>query len=734
MTKCMEGYDHTSEEAAKAAEMIRRLWMILGEAAVDIQFICRTAIPSTNTRRIFDIAVAIRDFDELTQLEPKMKQDGFVYHREIEKEGQRCVIAYKATDDIYTGCIHIMKIGGNAWQTAILLRDYLNSSIDAAREYEAEKPELADAFEQDDKDDGEGKAACIRKLTQEARIWEGLNRRFIQIKPILKGWSEDKKYCVTAEDGTKYLLRISSSERYEHRKKLFDLMMQVSALDVPMCQPIEFGALTDGVYALHSWIEGEDLSTAISDLFETEQYMLGIKSGEILRKIHTIPAPEAQEDWAVRFGRKTDLKIEKYHECAVHFDGDTRVLAYLKENRCLLQNRPQCLQHGDYHVGNMMLEDGELRIIDFDRYDFGDPWEEFNRISWCAQASPCFATGQLRGYFGGDPPLAFFKLLAFYLGSNMLSSLPWAIPFGAEEVTNMLNQVKDVMSWYDRMPDPVPAWYRRDIYIQTLDSIPFRLKAPFDFSFIGRYGRVFKVFDGQDGGNICFGTEQNGKRYFVKFAGAPQAGYTGEPKDAVARLRASVPVYQALGGHSTVIRFIESEAIGGGYATVFEWTDAVGIGRMYPKDHKRFMALPVEKKLRVFHEILKFHEFACDHGYVAIDFYDGSIMYDFEQEKTVICDIDFYQTIPYFGAMGLWGSSRFVSPEECKPGEKMDERTTVYTMGQTAFCLFTDSNHAPEAWPLSTGRYAVVKRAISDDRSCRPQSLRQLAEEWEREK
>jgi aminoglycoside phosphotransferase (APT) family kinase protein len=32
----------------------------------------------------------------------------------------------------------------------------------------------------------------------------------------------------------------------------------------------------------------------------------------------------------------------------------------------------------------MMLTDAEtdpkIVIIDFDRYDFGDPWEEFNRI------------------------------------------------------------------------------------------------------------------------------------------------------------------------------------------------------------------------------------------------------------------------------------------------------------------------------------------------------------------
>ena len=104
--------------------------------------------------------------------------------------------------------------------------------------------------------------------------------------------------------------------------------------------------------------------------------------------------------------------------------------------------------------------------------------------------------------------------------------------------------------------------------------MPYKLKSPFDFSFISKYGKVFKVFDDQDGGNVCFGTEKNGKRYFVKFAGAPQARYDGKIEDAIARLKASVKVYQDIGKHPSLIRFISTEEIGGGFAVIFEWTDA----------------------------------------------------------------------------------------------------------------------------------------------------------------
>ena len=41
-------------------------------------------------------------------------------------------------------------------------------------------------------------------------------------------------------------------------------------------------------------------------------------------------------------------------------------------------------------------EDGKLKILgDFDRYDIGDPWEEFNGIDFLRQICPAFARGQV---------------------------------------------------------------------------------------------------------------------------------------------------------------------------------------------------------------------------------------------------------------------------------------------------------------------------------------------------
>ncbi len=277
---------------------------------------------------------------------------------------------------------------------------------------------------------------------------------------IEKGWSGDKKYCALDAGGKKYLLRISPMELYDRKKKEYDLMCQVASLGIPMCLPIEFGISEDGVYSMQSWIDGTDAENEAKNLTENEQYSYGFEAGQVLKKIHSIPAPSDMEDWEVFFNRKIDRKLKMYENCPIKYENGKAFIEYINNHRHLLKGRPRTYQHGDYHVGNMMIgKDGKLYIIDFNRCDFGDPWEEFNRIVWCAQAMPLFATGMVNGYFDSKVPIEFWELLALYICSNTLSSIPWAIPFGEKEIDVMLKQANDILLWYDNMQKVIPIWY-----------------------------------------------------------------------------------------------------------------------------------------------------------------------------------------------------------------------------------------------------------------------------------
>lgn len=589
---------------------------------------------------------------------------------------------------------------------------------------------------------------------------------------IPRGWSGDKKYKITAADGTKYLLRVTPKEtsgsldddslgrrEYTKQQHMFQIQQSVAALGVPMCRPVACGRCEQGFYNIQTWVEGRDAEEVIPLLSDAEQYACGLEAGRILKVIHSVPAPEEQPDWETRFNAKMDRKIQMYHQCSLKFDGADDLIAYIEANRSLLKGRPQCFQHGDYHIGNMMIEKDKLVIIDFDRYDFGDPWEEFNRIVWCAQCSPLFASGMVNGYFDGDVPMEFWKLLALYISSNMLSSVAWAVSFGEEEIQTMRKQAQDVLNWYDHMKNPVPSWYSRGYYLQYMDGLPYKMKAPFDFGFVQEYGKVFKVYDDQDSGNICFGVcgerksgpallpENKGERYFVKFAGAPTERYEGTPGEAVERLKDTLPIYRDL-RHPSLIELVDAREAAGGFAMVFKWAEGDCMGRMYPAQHQRFMNMPSEDRLQVFRDVAVFLEYVNSRGYVAIDFYDGSVLYDPDGQgepaapdrnaestrrgRTTICDIDFFSKKPYFNTMGrMWGSSSFMSPEEFTLGAEIDEITNVYTAGAFAFALFGGYRREAGTWTLGQASFEVARRAVSEDRGSRQQSLRQLLQEWE---
>ncbi len=288
-----------------------------------------------------------------------------------------------------------------------------------------------------------------------------LYEQIIAREPIEKGWSGDQKFRASTPQGV-FLLRISPAERFRRRQHAHEHAVQAYQLGVSMPQPLEFGECPEGIYTVESFVEGTDGEQYIPTLPEKEQYAYGLDAGKALQKLHSLPAPADAPDWEKRFNAKIDRKLAMYEECPLRYENDGPILSYLADNRHLLKNRPQSYQHGDYHIGNMLIDtQGKLTVIDFDRDDYGDPWEEFNRIVWCAQKAPAFACGMVDGYFDGCVPMEFWQLLCLYICSNTLSSLPWAIPFGEGEVEIMKAQNRDILDWYENMTKAVPGWYRK---------------------------------------------------------------------------------------------------------------------------------------------------------------------------------------------------------------------------------------------------------------------------------
>ncbi|AWI03581.1 aminoglycoside phosphotransferase family protein [Clostridium drakei] len=289
-----------------------------------------------------------------------------------------------------------------------------------------------------------------------------ISNTWIKIKKIEYGWSSDEKYYIEDNKNMKYLLRISTVDTYEQKKKEFEIIKKFNTLDFQMSRAIEFGYFNEhkNVYMLLSWIEGYSLEEKLHSLPEIEQYRLGLYSGEILKQIHSIPV-EPQDVPSVNKICKKLLQLQRYEDSSVRIPNDETAIAFVKNNIDMLCKSAPVYEHGDFHVGNLIYTpDKTIGVIDFNRLECGDKYEEFYKIqSFDVEHSIAFSVGEIQGYFNGEPPIDFWKIQAVYVAHGSLYSIKWAEKFGQKEVDGMTKRCLEAFNHYDNFNLIIPKWY-----------------------------------------------------------------------------------------------------------------------------------------------------------------------------------------------------------------------------------------------------------------------------------
>lgn len=294
---------------------------------------------------------------------------------------------------------------------------------------------------------------------------------WIKIEKIHYGWSNDEKYYIEDKNNEKFLLRISSIENYENKKKEISIIKRFNKLDFAMSKAIDMGLCNNGenVYMLLSWVQGEPMENILGSLSKKEQYDLGVKAGKILKAIHSIEVDLKELPKVNKISKKL-LQIEKYKNSKYRIANDEIAINYVKENINLMCQGKSVYKHGDFHVGNLIYtQQKTVGVIDFNRWECGDPYEEFYKVqSFDVDVSIPFSIGQLHGYFNGKPPLDFWKVQAVYVAHAALYSIEWAVKFGEEDIDNMTGICRRIFRDYNNFKLLVPRWYseNKDKYIR----------------------------------------------------------------------------------------------------------------------------------------------------------------------------------------------------------------------------------------------------------------------------
>lgn len=210
---------------------------------------------------------------------------------------------------------------------------------------------------------------------------------------------------------------------------------------------------------LLSWIEGQDAQEILRKLDESKQYELGKEAGKILKRLHEIPII-TNMTWRELYKNKIPRKIQAAKESQIKHKHLEKFINYVLENMNIVQNNSMKFQHGDYHIGNMVItNDLKLGIIDFDKMDVADPLDDFKPFVWTVNKSKIFETGLIDGYHDNKVPEDFFKTLALYAAESCIGHIPWAITFGDKEVKIALEVADKVYEWYKGFSIIIPTWY-----------------------------------------------------------------------------------------------------------------------------------------------------------------------------------------------------------------------------------------------------------------------------------
>lgn len=270
---------------------------------------------------------------------------------------------------------------------------------------------------------------------------------FIDVVPIHKGMSSDQKYRVTLDDGRKCLLRLSSVDQFERKQAEYIMMRAAFENGIRVSTPYAFDVIdNETVYQLTEWLNGHDLETLIATYGATENYALGVKAAELLKKIHAIPVPITTTPWKERFYQKLLMRLEQAQRVVPN--AKLTVLSkYIIDHIDFLSDCTQCFNHGDFNPENLiLLENSDLAAVDFNSYDsgYGEPIFETTTILLDDGINADFRHGFESSYFSGYANDSYKPLLNYYRTYDLLARLCEA--WDDNSKAQLLNQIERLIT------------------------------------------------------------------------------------------------------------------------------------------------------------------------------------------------------------------------------------------------------------------------------------------------
>ncbi|MEN1936384.1 aminoglycoside phosphotransferase family protein [Paenibacillus sp. 102] len=288
--------------------------------------------------------------------------------------------------------------------------------------------------------------------------------RIVQCTLIPKGFSFDRKYKIELENDERYFIKACDIATSERKHEEYEYMRHFESLSIPMPKPVDFISFDrlNRCVQVFEWVDGKDGEDILGKLTENEQYLAGKRAGEVLKTIHTVKKNNVEESWGTSRWNKYERYLQALAEYEVDFIDLQSVLTFVENHKTLLQNRPVVFLHDDFHPANIMIYQNKFRsVIDFARFDFGDPIHDFYKMAlFTVDISVPFAVGQVHGYCDGEPSLHFWKLYALYAAMIFPADIVWANRITPNLLDGMKMRLRRILEEHNSFTSYIPSWYK----------------------------------------------------------------------------------------------------------------------------------------------------------------------------------------------------------------------------------------------------------------------------------
>lgn len=284
-----------------------------------------------------------------------------------------------------------------------------------------------------------------------------------KIDPVTKGFSSDKKYIVNLKNGKQYFIKVGDIQTAERKKIEFDTLKRLEDLEVKIAPPIAMHVLESEKLCIqiYGFISGHDGEVSLPVLDKKQQYNIGIEAGLALQKIHTLTLEKPEQTWEeYRYN-----KYEKYMESIREMDSIPvdlhEIDSFVQQYKHLLKGRSLVFSHGDFHPSNLMISPKGLEaVIDFERYDWEDPYHEYYKMAlFSRNISIPFSVGQIHGYFNGEPPSIFWDYYSLYAAMVFPADIYWSAQITPDQVQLSSQRLNQILEDHDYFQSHKPHWY-----------------------------------------------------------------------------------------------------------------------------------------------------------------------------------------------------------------------------------------------------------------------------------